>query len=100
MQKIKEHGDHVIQTNLTSDPSRSSTSCTESSLNPDDYRQDLASFDLTEDQKKELLEALWQIMATLVNIGWGVDTVQSLLPELFGETLASNDNTKKGKANG
>ncbi len=67
-------------------------------LNPDDYRQDLSSFDLTKEQEDAFLEALWQIMKTMVEIGWGVDTVQLLLPELFEES-ARNQSRKGEHAN-
>ena len=52
-------------------------------LDPDEYREDLAEFALTEEQENELLQALWHIMSTFVDIGWGVDTVQLFLPDLF-----------------
>ena len=39
--------------------------------------------DLTAAQQTELLQALWQIMSTMVDIGWSVDSVQMLLPEDF-----------------
>lgn len=67
------------------------------SLNPDDYRQDLASFQLTEEQENELLDILWNIMKTMVGIGWGVDTVHYLLPEIFGNAsteTSPSDSTK------
>ena len=48
---------------------------------PDDYRHHLDEFDLTQEQQNELLESLWMIMSTMVDIGWGVDTVQILLPD-------------------
>lgn len=89
MQKIEEHGDHVTQSNLIPDPSRSSASCTETSLNPDDFRQDLASFDLTKAQEDELLQTLWNIMSAFVDLGWGVDSVQMVLPGIF-EEVSSN----------
>lgn len=45
------------------------------------YRQHLESFDLTEEQQTELLAILWRILATFVDLGFGVDSVQ-LLPAL------------------
>ncbi len=52
-------------------------------FNPEDYRHHLDGIELTEAQQNELLETLWQIMSTMVDIGWGVDSVQMMLPELF-----------------
>lgn len=51
-------------------------------LNPEDYREHLDD-DLSEEQQNELLHILWDIMRTMVDIGWGVDNVQLVLPELF-----------------
>lgn len=62
-------------------------------LNPQDYTDELANLDLSEDQAREMLEVLWQIMSQMVQLGWGVDSVSLLLPELFGksETNASSE---------
>ena len=71
--------DKTINTNITKD------SVTPLKLEPDAYRHHLDEFDLTEDQQNELLQSLWYIMSILVDIGWGVDTVQLLLPDIFAE---------------
>ncbi len=52
-------------------------------LDPDEYREDLAEFGLSKQQENELLQTLWNIMSIMVDIGWGVDTVQMFLPGLF-----------------
>lgn len=51
-------------------------------FDPTKYRQHLDSFDLTEEQQTELLAILWRIMSTFVELGFGVDSVQTLLPAL------------------
>lgn len=61
-------------------------------LNPDRYREHLSTFDLSDDQQNELMLILWNIMTTLVDIGWGVDTVQYFLPEIF-----ENSSSDSGK---
>ena len=58
---------------------------------PDDYRHHLDEFDLTQEQQNELLQTLWSIMSTMVDIGWGVDTVQILLPDLFAEVAPDSE---------
>ena len=58
---------------------------------PDNYRHHVDEFDLTEEQKNELLTSLWTIMSTLVDIGWGVDTVQILLPDMFAEVAPDSE---------
>lgn len=60
-------------------------------LNPQDYCDDLAELQLTDEQASELLNALWHIMSIFVDIGWGVDTVQIVLPDLF-ENIARDSN--------
>ena len=45
-------------------------------LDPEEYRKDLEEFDLTKDQQDELLEVLFNIMRTFVEIGFGLDSVQ------------------------
>jgi hypothetical protein len=57
----------------------------------DDYRHHVEEFDLTEEQQNELLASLWSIMSTMVDIGWGVDSVQLLLPDLFSEVAPDSE---------
>ncbi|MEW7988313.1 MAG: hypothetical protein AB2799_21175 [Candidatus Thiodiazotropha sp.] len=47
-------------------------------LDPEKYRDYLDEFELSEEQQNELLETLWHIMRTFVEIGWGLDSVQSV----------------------
>ncbi len=61
------------------------TSSASLDVSPDDFVHHIEDFDLNEDQQKELLQTLWNIMSTFVDIGWGVDTVQLYLPDLFNE---------------
>ncbi len=79
--------DEIISTNdnVTKDVA------TSLKFKPDDYRHHLNEFDLSEDQQNELLASLWSIMSTLVDIGWGVDTVQMLCPELFSEVAPDSE---------
>lgn len=55
-------------------------------LEADEYRDDVAAFGMTKAQEDEFLQALWQIMCTFVDLGWGLDSVQMLLPELAEKT--------------
>ena len=58
-------------------------------FNPEDYKQDLGTTTLS-DEEIEMLRALWHIMSIMVDIGWGVDSVQVLLPELFEKASEQN----------
>tara|TARA_B100001989_G_C24501097_1_gene444961 strand:- start:122 stop:445 length:324 start_codon:yes stop_codon:yes gene_type:complete len=52
-------------------------------LDLEEFTQEIQDLELSEDQAKELLQTLWHIMSIFVDIGWGVDTVQIMLPELY-----------------
>ncbi len=64
---------------------------------PDDYRHHLNDFDLTEDQQNELLQTLWSIMNTMVDIGWGVDTVQMFFPDIFANVAPDSEKLVESK---
>lgn len=66
-------------------------------LEPDDYRHHLDEYDLAQEQQNELLQSLWHIMSTLVDIGWGVDTVQLLLPDIFAEVAPDSEKLVESK---
>lgn len=51
-------------------------------FDPADYLEDLHELDLTETQKIEFLQTLWHIMAAFVDLGWGVNSLQYVLPGL------------------
>ncbi len=59
-------------------------------FDPDEYRHYLDDT-LSEEQQNELLQALWHIMSIFVDIGWGVDTVQMFLPELFENAVLDSE---------
>jgi hypothetical protein len=46
---------------------------------PDKYRVYLEDTELTEDQQSEYLKILWSIMATFVELGFGLDSVQQVI---------------------
>ena len=45
-------------------------------LDPGKYREHMEDFDLSDEQQHKLLETLWNIMRTFVEIGFGLDSVQ------------------------
>jgi hypothetical protein len=47
---------------------------------PDKYRVYLEDTELTEDQQRQYLKTLWSIMATFVELGFGLDSVQRVIP--------------------
>lgn len=44
----------------------------------DKYLEYLKDFDLSDEERVELLNSIWQIMATFVDLGFGVDSIQLL----------------------
>ena len=69
-------------------------------LDIDKYRPYLKDSDLTDQQAEELLRTLWHIMQTMVNIGWGVDTLNIMLPELFNQQAPQNNDTETSSTKG
>lgn len=59
-------------------------------LDTDLYRDDLRELSLSKAQEDELLQTLWNIMSIFVDIGWGADTVQIVLPELFADVAQNS----------
>ncbi len=66
-------------------------------LDPDEYREDLAAFNLTREQENELLAVLWNIMCTMVDIGFGEDSVQMILPAILKNASADSVNKLEQK---
>lgn len=52
------------------------------SLNPEKYQKLMDEMPLSEAEKLELLQTLWNIMTAFVDLGFGVDSVQQVLPAL------------------
>lgn len=48
----------------------------------DKYRAELRDGDITDEQATEFLRALDFILRSFVDLGWGVDSVQNIFPEL------------------
>lgn len=49
-------------------------------LNPDEYWHLLDDFDLTDQQKDELLICLWNVMSSFAATGFGQDPTQYVIP--------------------
>lgn len=66
-------------------------------LDPDEYREYLAAFDLTEAQQNELLQTLFNIMRTFVEIGFGLDPVQNIFSGIVEKALQEESGTLENK---
>ncbi len=55
-----------------------------SDFDPAEYLPDMEEFDLSEEQATELLTTLWEIMKAFVDLGFGVDSIHRIFPELVG----------------
>ncbi len=62
-------------------------------LDPDKYRRYLDDFELSEEQQNELLAVLWNICRTFVEIGFGVDSVQTIFSGIVEKTLQDDAGT-------
>ena len=49
-------------------------------LDPEDFREELAEFGYTPEEEAELLELLWQIVRTAIDIRLGLHPMQMVLP--------------------
>lgn len=54
----------------------------ELALDTKKYLPYLEDCDITEAQKAELLSVLWSIMRGFVELGWGVNSIQTFIPAL------------------
>ena len=52
-----------------------------SGFDPAKYRAEVDAFDITEEQKQELLLILWSIMRSFVELGFNVDVCSALLTD-------------------
>ena len=66
-------------------------------LDPDEFREDIAEFGMTREQEDEYLQTLWNILCIFVDLGWGVETVQNFLPELFEKAGQDSGNLLEEK---
>ncbi|MCI0667485.1 MAG: hypothetical protein L0Y43_05470 [Methylococcaceae bacterium] len=53
------------------------------------YARHVEGFDLTQEQKVELLETLWSILTAFVDLGFGADSVQCLFRDVRPNSLHS-----------
>lgn len=82
----KEHEDTELQ------PGANATGAVRWSPPPPDiekYKGDLDEFDLSDEDKAELIRALWSILAGFVDLGFGTAPVQAVLQPLL--TLGQGD---------
>lgn len=68
-------------------------------LDVEKYLPYVEGFDISEEQKAELLKNLWSIMRSFVEIGWGLDTLQVCIPALkeFSSEFQKNSLEQKEK---
>ena len=56
-------------------------------LDPERYRSHLESFEMTNAEQDELLQTLWNILSTFVDIGFGLDSVQNLFSGIIEKAM-------------
>lgn len=64
-------------------------------LDVDKYRKFVEDMDISDEECVELLRILWSIMATFVDLGFGVESVQRCLPALAEFSLAASPSEVK-----
>lgn len=66
-------------------------------FDPSEYRQYVDDFDISDEQKDELLRTLYSIMLTFVDLGFGVDSVQRVLPALAEISSSADSGTLENR---
>ena len=69
-----------------------SSSPSHMTLNPDEFRHHLEDLNISVEEENELLQSLWHIMSMMVDLGWGVDNINIMLPELFNRESEDDRN--------
>lgn len=59
-------------------------------LNVDDYRQYVEALNLSEEQEQELLQTLWTIIVSFVDLGFGIESVQQAIKKPSNNETRSN----------
>jgi hypothetical protein len=54
--------------------------------NPNDYRDDFASFNLTEEQEDELILTLWEMARAFVEAAYGVHPINNIFTSVANKT--------------
>ncbi len=69
----------------------------DSAFNAEEYLPEMTGFDLSEEQARELLATLWEIMKAFVDLGFGVESIHEFLPawrEISQEIKATEVDSK------
>lgn len=66
-------------------------------FDPDEFREYVEHYDLTEEQENELLETLWNILRTFVELGFGLNSVQTIFTENLENALRAESDSVKEK---
>lgn len=59
-------------------------------LNVDDYRHYVEDMGLSPEQEQELLEALWTIIVSFVDLGFGIEPVQQAMKDRVRKDVRSD----------
>ncbi|MGJ8527453.1 hypothetical protein [Maritalea sp.] len=57
------------------------------SMDWEEFGHHLEDSDLSDDQKRELIETVWNIMAAFVDLGLGIHPIQQAAPDDCGQNL-------------
>ncbi len=61
----------------------------------DYYQSYLDDLDISEEQKREVIEALWTIVVAFVDLGFGINTVQNVLPDQYVKSNTGKPEDKR-----
>lgn len=66
----------------------------ETTLDISEYQAYLKDMGLTDEQAQEYLRTLWYIVATFVDMGWGVEATQSILQQMAQDSFQETSHTE------
>ncbi len=75
------------------DREKSASTTSFPTMNPERYLPLVSEMELTDEQAQELLQVIWNIMCGFVELGFGSNSIQRILPSILGEfpEAARND---------
>lgn len=69
-------------------------------LHHEKYKDHLEGMELSDDQARELLETLWHVMVSFVDVGFRVDSLSIAMPDIYqGESLSGHTGAITHKEN-
>lgn len=67
-------------------------------FNPEDFAEETADWDCSEEDKIEILRIIWNVTRSCVEMQMDVRVVQNFLPQLFDQSVSDSDSLLEEKS--